>query len=123
VSDEAGWPKELRSRTDVADVVGEMEEFVRSLETRLAIYVRTTKRLMGSVMKEKDIIGDLQTVILEASSEMKPETLSAITDMIGRWVEQADHQAGIMQDATESMRAEDARLANWKKARRGSENA
>jgi hypothetical protein len=119
VNAEAGWPAGLKRKPDVGDLVADIEEFMRSLETRLAIYVRTTRRLMGSVLKEKDIIGDLQTVIMAASSEMRPETLSAVTDMIGRWVEQADYQAAIMQEATESMRAEDNRLANCKKARRG----
>lgn len=111
---QSGWPPEIQRQ----DVVEQGEQFVRSLETRFSIYIRTMRRLVDVTIEEKGIVGELQGALLRGFNGLKPEAAAEIIAIVGRWTDLADRQADIVKEGVESLKAEDERVEDWKKNRR-----
>lgn len=107
---ESGWPPELRSPKAFVQV----EEFVRSLETRFTIYIRTMHRLVDVSGDERAILLELQSAVMRGFSALKPEARDEIVRIVGRWVKLAERQTEIVAEATESLLAEDQRARKAK---------
>lgn len=102
---ESGWPPELRTPKAFVQV----EEFVRSLETRFTIYIRTMHRLVDVSGDERAILLELQSAVMRGFSALKPEARDEIVGIVGKWVKLAERQTEIVAEATESLLAEDQR--------------
>jgi hypothetical protein len=102
---DSGWPPELRS----PKAFNQVEEFVRSLETRFTIYIRTMHRLVDVSGDERAILLELQGAVMRGFSALRPEARDEIVGIIGKWVKLADRQTQIVAEATESLLAEDER--------------